>query len=61
MIATGSEKIANLDVIFTDIMLDQLLHRVPSLENAEVRQLLNGPESFTPDGKFIIGEAPEVN
>ena len=22
--------------------------------------LLNGPESFTPDGNFILGEAPEV-
>ena len=22
--------------------------------------LLNGPESFTPDGNFILGEAPEL-
>ncbi len=33
--------------------------RVPALENAEIRQMLNGPESFTPDGNFILGEAPE--
>ena len=25
-----------------------------------VKQLLNGPESFTPDGNFILGEAPEL-
>jgi 4-methylaminobutanoate oxidase (formaldehyde-forming) len=25
-----------------------------------VKQLLNGPESFTPDGNFILGEAPEI-
>ncbi len=35
------------------------IHRTPCLESAEVRQLLNGPESFTPDGNFILGEAPE--
>ena len=35
------------------------IHRTPCLETAEVRQLLNGPESFTPDGNFILGEAPE--
>ena len=34
--------------------------RVPSLETAGVKQLLNGPESFTPDGNFVLGEAPEL-
>ena len=36
------------------------LPRVPALQGAGVKQLLNGPESFTPDGNFILGEAPEV-
>lgn len=36
------------------------MQRVPALQTAGVRQLLNGPESFTPDGHFILGEAPEV-
>jgi 4-methylaminobutanoate oxidase (formaldehyde-forming) len=36
------------------------LHRTPVLETTEVKQLLNGPESFTPDGNFILGEAPEL-
>jgi 4-methylaminobutanoate oxidase (formaldehyde-forming) len=36
------------------------LARVPALENAGIKQLINGPESFTPDGNFILGEAPEV-
>ncbi len=35
------------------------LPRVPALEKAGIKQLLNGPESFTPDGLFILGEAPE--
>lgn len=34
--------------------------RVPALETAEIRMLMNGPESFTPDGGLLIGEAPEL-
>ena len=41
-------------------MMANALHRLPALETAEVRMLLNGPESFTPDGGFILGESPEV-
>jgi len=41
-------------------IMEQALGRVPALENVGVKQLLNGPESFTPDGNFILGEAPEL-
>lgn len=41
-------------------LIEQALVRVPALETAGVRTLTNGPESFTPDGNFILGEAPEV-
>jgi len=37
------------------------IKRIPSLETAEVRTLLNGPESFTLDGQFMMGESPEVD
>ena len=30
------------------------------METAEIRQFVNGPESFTPDGKFMFGEMAEV-
>lgn len=40
--------------------MDELLHRVPALQEAEVRQMVNGAESFTPDAHPILGEAPEV-
>ena len=30
------------------------------LETAQVRQLTNGPESFTPDGNWILGQSAEV-
>ena len=36
------------------------LHRLPVLETAEVKMLLNGPESFTPDGSFMLGESAET-
>ncbi|MDB5554096.1 MAG: FAD-dependent oxidoreductase [Rhizobium sp.] len=41
-------------------IMELALGRVPLLETAGVKQLLNGPESFTPDGNFILGEAPEL-
>ena len=43
-----------------EALMEQALVRVPALENAGVKQMINGPESFTPDGNFILGEAPEV-
>jgi 4-methylaminobutanoate oxidase (formaldehyde-forming) len=40
---------------------DEILHnsikRVPAMEAAEVKKLYNGPEAFTPDGEFILGES----
>jgi glycine cleavage system aminomethyltransferase T/glycine/D-amino acid oxidase-like deaminating enzyme len=43
-----------------EILMENALHRTPCLETAEIKMLLNGPESFTPDGNFILGEAPEL-
>jgi sarcosine dehydrogenase len=40
--------------------MEDAIARVPALATAGVKQLLNGPESFTPDGNFILGEAPEL-
>ncbi|MCV0425466.1 MAG: FAD-dependent oxidoreductase [Roseibium sp.] len=42
-------------------LMELALGRVPALETAGVRLLTNGPESFTPDGNFIVGEAPELS
>ena len=41
-------------------LMEQALVRIPALRDAGVKELINGPESFTPDGNFILGEAPEV-
>jgi sarcosine dehydrogenase len=37
----------------------QAIERFPALANVGVKQMINGPESFTPDGNFILGPAPE--
>lgn len=42
------------------ILMENALIRVPALETAEVRQFVNGPESFTADNNYILGEAPGV-
>ncbi len=43
-----------------EVLMTNAVHRTPCLETAQVKLLLNGPESFTPDGNFILGEAPEL-
>ncbi len=43
-----------------EILMKNALERVPALETAQVKTFLNGPESFTPDNNFILGEAPET-
>jgi 4-methylaminobutanoate oxidase (formaldehyde-forming) len=40
-----------------DELLTNSIRRVPAMEGAQVRKLFNGPEAFTPDGEFILGES----
>jgi len=41
---------------FAEIM-DGAVRRVPSVADAGVRRFINGPEAFTPDNEFILGES----
>ncbi|MEL7279667.1 MAG: FAD-dependent oxidoreductase [Pseudomonadota bacterium] len=41
-------------------IMELALPRVPKMQEAGIKELINGPESFTPDGNFILGEAPEL-
>ena len=43
-----------------EILMASALHRVPVLNETGIKKFYNGPESFTPDNQFILGEAPEV-
>ncbi|MGH7332896.1 MAG: GcvT family protein [Candidatus Rokuibacteriota bacterium] len=42
------------------IFIESAHARVPCLVGASVKQLLNGPESFTPDTRYLLGEAAGV-
>jgi glycine cleavage system aminomethyltransferase T/glycine/D-amino acid oxidase-like deaminating enzyme len=41
--------------------LEKSFHRLPMLEIAGIRKFFSGPESFTPDTQYLLGETPEVN
>ncbi|HIB44786.1 MAG TPA: FAD-dependent oxidoreductase [Candidatus Lambdaproteobacteria bacterium] len=45
---------------FEPAMLNAM-HRIPKLEDAGIHTFFNGPESFTPDDRYILGEAPELS
>ena len=38
-------------------LMEGSIRRVPAMEEAEVKKFFNGPEAFTPDGEFILGES----
>lgn len=40
--------------------LEHAIRRVPALERTGLQVFFNGPESFTPDDRYHLGEAPEL-
>ena len=42
------------------ILMDSAIARIPALAETGIKKFYNGPESFTPDNQFILGEAPEL-
>ncbi len=42
-----------------DQHMEQSIERIPALNEVGVKQMINGPESFTPDGNFILGVGQE--
>ena len=40
--------------------LEKSFKRLPILENAGIRKFFSGPESFTPDTQYLLGETSEV-
>ena len=43
-----------------EILMDSAIARIPVLAETGIKMFYNGPESFTPDNQFILGEAPEL-
>lgn len=48
------------DIPHFEPILEKAIVRMPILERAGIQLFFNGPESFTPDGEFHLGEAAEV-
>jgi len=42
-------------------IFERAIHRVPALGECGLQLFFNGPESFTPDGVYHLGEAPEID
>ncbi len=40
--------------------LEKSFHRLPMLEKVGIRKFFSGPESFTPDTQYLLGETAEV-
>lgn len=40
--------------------LEAAMHRLPIMEKTGLQVFFNGPESFTPDDRYQLGEAPEL-
>jgi glycine cleavage system T protein len=41
-------------------ILESAMRRIPALERVGIRKFFNGPESFTPDVRYMLGETPEM-
>lgn len=42
-------------------ILEKAIERMPLLAEAGIHTFFNGPESFTPDDRYYLGETPEVD
>ncbi|WP_341927408.1 FAD-dependent oxidoreductase [Nocardioides psychrotolerans] len=43
------------------VLMEQAVHRIPVLGETGIRKFYNGPESFTPDNQFLLGEVPGLH
>jgi len=50
---------ADMDRVYP--YLEKAMQRIPALEHTGIQLLFNGPESFTPDDRYWLGESPETN
>jgi len=43
-----------------DAVLEKCIERVPALGDVGIRTFFNGPEGYTPDGRYYLGEDPNI-
>ena len=44
-----------------DAVLEKCIERVPALSDVGIRTFFNGPEGYTPDGRYYLGEDRNIN
>ncbi len=49
------------DFAHIEPMLEQATRRFPELADAGIQLFFNGPESFTVDDRYLLGETPEIS
>ncbi|NNF64103.1 MAG: FAD-dependent oxidoreductase [Acidimicrobiia bacterium] len=42
-------------------IFERSMHRMPALGDSGIQLFFNGPEAFTPDGVYYLGESPEID
>lgn len=62
---SGISETFSFDTLPSDLdhiepLLEAAIRRVPALGDAGIQLFFNGPESFTPDDRYLLGETPEV-
>jgi glycine cleavage system T protein len=62
---SGISEAFSFDTLPSDLdhiepLLEAAIRRVPALREAGIQLFFNGPESFTPDDRYLLGETPEV-
>jgi hypothetical protein len=55
------DSFSQLNFLNTITRLEQSLRRIPALKECGLKFLRNDPDNFTPDGKWILGETPEID
>jgi glycine/D-amino acid oxidase-like deaminating enzyme len=48
------------DLAHIEPLLEAAIKRVPALGKTGIQLFFNGPESFTPDNRYLLGETPEI-
>jgi len=48
------------DLEHIEPLLNSAMERLPALAQTGINLFFNGPESFTPDDRYLLGETPEV-
>jgi 4-methylaminobutanoate oxidase (formaldehyde-forming) len=43
-----------------DAVLEKCIERIPALGEVGIRTFFNGPEGYTPDGRYYLGEDPNI-